>query len=46
MNDVKFSLGLLETIQKEARRDDMLFAEKAGLYAASQGGLRRFPHAY
>ncbi len=42
MNDVKFSLGLLEAIQQEARRDDMSFAEKSGLYAATKAVCAEF----
>ena len=35
MNDLGFSLGLLDAIYKEAKRDDMMFSERAGLYAAT-----------
>jgi hypothetical protein len=45
MNDVKFSLELLETILKEARRDDMTFAERAGLYAGAKAVCADF-HTY
>ncbi len=37
MNDIKFSLGVLKSIFDEARREDLSFAEKAGLYAALRG---------
>ena len=36
MNDLKFSLGVLEAIYNEAKRDDLSFAECAGLYAAAR----------
>lgn len=45
MNDVEFSLGTLESIYEEARRDDMTFAERAGLYAAAVILCDQF-HAY
>jgi len=45
MNDLAFSLSLLDSIYKEARRDDMTFAERAGLYAATStmyGEFRKY----
>ena len=36
MNDVKLSLGVLDAIRKEAHRDDMTLAERAGLYAGAK----------
>jgi hypothetical protein len=45
MNDVQFSLNLLDTILKEARRDDMTFAECAGLYAGAKAVCTEF-HTY
>ncbi len=42
MNDLAFSLDVLESIYKEARRDDMTFAECAGLYAAASAMYDEF----
>ncbi|RZL84769.1 MAG: hypothetical protein EOP66_02385 [Sphingomonas sp.] len=36
MNDLNFSLSVLEAIYNEAKRDDLSFAECAGLYAAAR----------
>ncbi|MCP4026778.1 MULTISPECIES: hypothetical protein [Sphingomonas] len=36
MNDLNLSLGVLESIYDEAKRDDLSFAECAGLYAGAR----------
>ena len=36
------SLNLLDTILEEARRDDLTFAERAGLYAATKSVCEDF----
>ena len=42
MNDVSFSLSVLEAIYNEAARDDMTFAERGGLYAAAEAVCGKF----
>ncbi len=36
MNDLNLSLGVLESIYDEAKRDDLSFAGRAGLYAGAR----------
>ena len=42
MNDLKFSLSLLDRMLKEARRSDLSFAEQVGLYATVKDACREF----
>lgn len=42
MNDVSFSLSVLEAIHNEAARDDTTFAERGGLYAAAEAMCGKF----